>query len=474
MNLKPFIAVAVLLAGQAIAEQKTETPLLPEVKEWLAMPAIDKAKMDQNAYVYLYGLLVEGDNYQDEGKRLALYTEALIRKHKAELLFDTYDKEAYAFKRPLLTIESNIDGKRYRFPCFSLANLHCVADVLKQQTQVNDLAAKNALFLKRYQQIIQLPSYDAYYYTLSVPIPAYQNLILLSGLRQAEAVVAISQGEIAKGLTILQEEIAFSKRMLTGQSYLIDAMIADRLLMTQYHTLSELIDLPVMAKELNNPQLMALFKPLTAIEQQAMSHVYQKEAIMNMQFYEALDQRTVNMFWQKYEVEWQAKSKPKYPLTYNKNKTLNLYYNFFADYIKLAKTTLPEAVKAYTMLQQKQLVDSKVLSQDEIYEQYGADNFFGGLTLEDNASSWTYYLYRFYDISNYLALINVKLQIKQAHISKEQVPEFLQKLADKAQNPYSKKPFVWDEATQTLSSDWLEVELDTEHQGVRASVKIVF
>lgn len=478
MKIKPLIALALLVAGQAIAEQKTETPLLPEVKEWLAMPAIDQGKMDQNAYVYLLGLEAEGDDHQQQGKRMVLQTEAIIREalqtHNPMLLLDQPTKKTDEYKQAKPSLQTKINGKTYQFPCMALANLHCITDVLQQRTEAKTLADNNALYLKRYQQIIQLPYFDAYYFSLSSPVPAYQYLILLSGLRQAEAITAISQGEIAKGLTILQEEMAFSKRLLAGQGYLIDAMIANRLLMTQYHTLSELIDSPAMANELNNPQFTKLFKPLTATEQQAMSSVYRKEAIMNMQLYEALDQDNVNLFWQKYGVEWQARATPKYPLTYERNKTLNMSYNFVGNYIKLAQVTLPEAASAYIKLQQQQLVNAKLLSEDEVYQQYGPDNFFGGLIFEDGKQTFGYYLYRFYDITNYLTLINAKLAIKQAHITKEQVPNFLQKLGDKAQNPYNKKPFVWDEATQTLSSDWLEPNPPVDLVGTKAKVKLLF
>lgn len=81
------------------------------------------------------------------------------------------------------------------------------------------------------------------------------------------------------------------------------------------------------------------------------------------------------------------------------------------------------------------------------------------------------YLYRFYDVNNYLWLIQAKLQIKRLAISKSRVIEFL--LRSNYKNPYSQHPLQWNSCLQVLSSDWLG-DIDDGRDGDRATIYIKY
>ena len=154
---------------------------------------------------------------------------------------------------------------------------------------------------------------------------------------------------------------------------------------------------------------------------------------------------------------------------FNLNDTLNRQFHMSIPSIEKAKLTLPEVTNSYL----QPLVDHN-LSCEAIYKEYGADNFIGGWMNYMFLASYDVFLQRLYDVANYHALVNVKLQIKQAAITKQQVPSFLAQLGDKAKNPYSKKPFKWDGDKQQLSSDWIEATKEVSRYGERATISIQF
>lgn len=470
-----FVAIVVTISTPIIlAESKTE--LLPEVKEILAVK-FDEKNIEDNAYVALLAINApEGLDYKEIGKKTVIAINKQIReaiaKQDANLMTERILPESYFQDKTALTINMVIDGERYDFPCSQLDNQQCLSKLIKDQAKLEALFISNRVLLTRYSEIIKLSNFNTPPAGIATPIPSFKIVLGLSRLRLSKAVFLINKGKVEEGLDLLQQEIIFAKRVLTGNKNLIDLSMAVRQILTTYHVVSELLDSPQLANQLNNPKLLVLLKPLTLQEQQALVNAFINERNLWL--------RELSM----YSVEQAADilnidriataiKETNFSPAYNRAATLNTVYKKFQPIIKMAKISLPQASDNYITNLKDQVIQPD-LTVAEIYQQYGAENFIGGVLVDlvDPKNHQHHYIKRFYDVNNYLTLVNVKLQIKQVNITKEQVPSFLTTLGEKASNRYTKNPFIWDIDTQTLSSEWLGHK--GYEDGEQASVYIQF
>lgn len=427
--------------------------------------------MDQNAYVYLSGMMFTDDNYSTITKKAILdhvqYVKNRISRSQIDLQgrFSTKDYQT-------ITLDRTLAKKTYSYPCTDLANVHCLNDILNKP-ELNTLLENNKKLLERYLSSTQKSFYKSYIFDYGDPFLVdinWPNIVFLSSLTQIKAIQLIENKQINAGLTLFQKEITFYKNILAGNGNLPDQIFATRLLLTNYHTLGQLLDLPTMQSELKNPLLTTLFAPLTKQEQQAIGRALIMEREYVISNLEAEDQQLAPIPCNKYTP---LLKKANLPLSYNKNKTLNTYYQLLQPYIDEAFITLPKASTHY-LADYNQKSKPKEISLDRIIQNYGTDNILGGIEILDDLPDYKKFSYQFYNASNYLALITAKLEIKQAHITKQQVPDFLNSLGEKGVNPYTQKPFVWDEQQQTLSSDWLDLLPRPPQYGKQASVYIAF
>ncbi|AZS50354.1 hypothetical protein DM558_06000 [Entomomonas moraniae] len=329
--------------------------------------------------------------------------------------------------------------------------------------------------MARYRQIQAKPYYKAYPMSAEMPIPPYHKSIYASQLRLAEAVFAIDDGDVRKGLKILQDEMDFIKNKLLVNGYLIDVMIGVRQLLITAHVLEQLIDRPQLKPYLSDPQLTLLFQPLNTAQQQIIASTFRREqGFMVISGYFSTKE-TIEEYihlWKKLDFDdnggsyfCQAK-KLGYLLKFNKISAMNLNYQKLNLLINKASLVLPSSSSAYII---DSVASHQPLTIQEIYQQYGADNVLGEIMLESD--QLISYLYRFYDVNNYLWLIQAKLQIKRLAISKSRVVEFL--LRSNYKNSYSQHPLQWNSCLQLLSSDWLGV-MDDGRDGDRATIYIKY
>lgn len=479
MKLKQLLIIGLLTVMPVTAEQATETELLPAVKQLLTIPDINEKQMEQNAYVWL--LTIDGPkstNYFSVAKRVILNNNRLLQQAVANndrSLLKQFDNPENYFGRDY---QLKFEMGNYQFPCAFLANNYCVDEILKDKEYLTKLIEKNKILLARYQNLIKLPNYQAFSTVVEMPLAPYHYVLLGSQLRLAEAIFAINNGQVKQGLNIIQQEIDFAKNKLLVGDHLIAGMIALRRLTNSYHILQELLDTPQLAPYLNDPQIKQLLQPLTAKQQQSFVNIVKREQkFVMLSWYFATEkslQQTIDDmnkigFYQQSKQYIEQAKKLGYPLKINKPVAMNLAYQRMQIILNKANLVLPKAALQY---QADKNFPKATLSIQQLYKKYGADNLLAGLNLEED--EFTPYLHRFYDLNNYLWLINAKLKIKQAGITKQQVPEFLTSLADNAKNPYSKQPFKWDANRQILSSDWLSEDVDTIRDGNRASVYIHF
>lgn len=475
MRIKPIFTAIVIAAATSTILAESKTELLPEIKEILEVK-FDEKNMGQNAYVALLAIdAPDGLDYKEIGKKVVIANNKQIReaiaKQDVNLIEKGINPKNYFQDKPDLSVNMIIEGEAYKFPCSQLDNHQCLAQLIIKQAEIEQLFTSNKVLLTRYSEVIKLPEFNTPPMIANTYTPSFSTVLNLSRLRLSEAVFLINKGEVEAGLDILQQDVTFAKRILIGKSALIDQMIASRQLLTTYHVISELLDSSQLTNQLNNPKLLALLKPLSVQEQQGLANAFaieRNQILYHLATY-TLEQSEIELgkAWLEKEI-----GVSNLILSYDRNATLNMYYQKVEPAIKMAKITLPNASENY-LDHLKDKPQRVALTGKEIYQQYGNDNFIGRVLVELALPDPKRYVERFYNLNNYLTLVNTKLHIKQANISKEQMPDFLVKLGEKAKNPYSKQSFVWNADTQTLSSEWLGDDM-LKDDGQKASIYIQF
>lgn len=451
--------------------------LSPEIKEILKIPPIDRSKMDNNAFIGLVAIDAPADEDPMEiGKKYVVekleeYQQA-INKQDSQILYSIPNPRVYYKEKPI-SIDNHIN---YMFGCVNLTDTDCIKEVMAEQAEINQLIINNKVVYNRYKAYIKLPNYNSYT-SFIVPSGLATNYIWLSRLHLREAVYAIKNNEIDRGLDILQAELHFARRSLvadTGVSA-IDLIIFMIELRTIYHIIDSLLDSPIMAKQLYHPKLLALLQPFTKEEQQILVTVLTCERNSDLQLlyiFANEDIKIEELDWVK-RTEFNQLKKNNTPLLFDTAKTMQLFYERMADYIELAKRVLPASAKAYQQTIKPQL-EVPTLTLEQIKNKYGITNILGQKYLEYTSKHMLNYFVRFYDVISYSALIEAKLKIKQANLKKEQVAEFLIKHKDQLMNPYTREPYMWNEQQQTLTTDWLDHSIDNALHGEKASVNIKF
>ncbi len=477
MKLKSLWVLS-LLSLPLLANELDNKQLLPEVKQLLVIPDLSEKDLDQNGYVGMLALDVPVDkDYTAIAKKVLIKNNRLLQvaisKQDVKLFDNAVKTTDYYDENKALKVNMGY-GAGYEFPCASLKNLHCVDQIIKDRKQLTALIKESNVILARYRQIQTKPYYKAYPMSAEMPIPPYHKSISASQLRLAEAVFAIDDGDVRKGLTILQGEMDFIKNKLLTDGYVIDTMIGVRQLLIAAHVLEQLIDKPQLRPYLSDPQITLLFQPLSPEQQQKIANTFRRERWFVVVNGYLSTKETIEKHFDLFkslgfddgaDYFYQAKELG-YPLRFNKIKTINLSYQKINFLINRALLILPRSSARYII---DTTVKEQPLTIQEIYQKYGADNILGGIVLEPDLLSS--YLYRFYDANNYLWLIQVKLLLKRLALAEDRITEFL--LQSNFKNPYSQQQLHWDSCAQVLSSDWLGVFFQ-DRDGYRAMVHISY
>lgn len=438
--MKKFVLVVLMAALLPhFSYGAAETPLLPEVKKALEVPPLDEKEMAQNSYVYLLTIDAKDDDYVDIARKYLMANNQWLKQAVKD-----YDKDKLP-PYPNLTYDSildrKIDGKDYVFPCntlgTSLVNPPCLAAILANKQQTLALIDKNQKILTRYKQVIVLPNFHPYNYA-NYPL----NQTFLFQLELLRAVYAIDEGNINKGLDILQQQVDFTKKGFVSTDMTSRIVMRTRLI-TEYHIISDLLNAyPDLVKEPNLPKIRALLGPLPNY------NLNLKEAMLNYSFNILLDSISSN--------EDNKKEADKTHLTYNQNETLNKSYLANEPYIKFTQLTLPEMQHIYVTNVPINPLKECSLGNDSVIRDCDKDNQFGDFA----ATAYKEGIYRdrfyqLYDVYNYLALVNLQLEILARGLTAEQVPAFLATAGDKAVNIITQKPFVWDKEKSTINTNYL-------------------
>ena len=447
--------------------------LLPQVAQIIQHPqAPDQDKLKQNVFVGLLAITApEESNYMAIGSQIVMDSYSHLKKglndpdqQKNNQYISTEDY--YPNKKFLLFKKS--DHETNWFACSSKNKQadQCVTQTRRQKQEMTKLTQKNTKLLDRYQTIKQLPYYQGYHYKVFNPLPAYAEIMQLSYLQSAQAIFAFDENDIDTGFRLLSEEITFAKRMIANDNTILGTMVGISLLDTQLNVIDSLLSQPKMQAHLTDPRWQTLLTPLNEAEQTALARAFRTES--NAMIYD-------------YYTDISAKLYPNSKKDGNESRIIisNTDYLLWQPDIEAASLTISQASKRY---QQGKLNSLSQMHSEILAKQFTKldQEYPNGKPLEKKLLSIARpdtqnYIYRVYDLQSKIALIQAKHRILNIKIQPDKVNAHLQKPNTQAQNPLTQQLFIWDAASQQLSTLRLNNKPDANGQktiDVRVQIRL--
>lgn len=457
-------------AFAAVGSGAPGSALLPEVAQILNPKEPDLAVLKEDAYVGLLAINApEGMDYMTIGSQVVLNNFRHIQKILAEIDYEAdqgggdHPEKHYDGKKPL-ELDFDIAGESYKFPCKDLYAYQCVTQVMDEKEHIRGLISRNALLMERYKQIMQLPYYNAYFYSLADSVPGYPNWVALSNLRLGQAILAFEAGHADEGFTLLQEEMAFAKSVLSRNGAMLDNTVAQHRIYTIYHVISSMLDTKLLSPYWGDERLSVLLVPLSEAEQKALAHMFEHER--NTFLYAIYTARNLEQEAPPETLTEQL----ALDIGYNREITSNVFYLMYEPVIERASLSLAEISARYMENTHGDLQEDML----NVLEEQG--RLFAGHSSLFNKAGWSLMqeavflpgaesrLYRFYDLQTYMALVYAKFELLKAKVDPDQVGEFLRAHQELARSPYTQEPFKWDAKAQILSVPWINSQ-SPEAQG---------
>ena len=477
-------------ASQANAEEGTSR-LLPEVAPIILdtqAPELDELK--QNVYVGMLAIdAPEGMDYMEIGAQVVLNNFSLFKQAMAAQSFvegkEVDEPSKHYGDKPTLEWDFGKGNTTFQYACTRLDATGCIGETLAKKEETLALMKKesNITLMRRYEETLKYPHYQAHSYIGFDTLPRYAYQTQFSHIRLIQALFAFDEGNIDTGFGLLEEEMAFAKRMLRETDTLVGNMITIFRLYAHYHTISALMDTPQMKPYLQDPRLLTLLAPLTVEEQKALSRSLSMER--NLLLYTAytldadaflseMNEQEISTRLNDFspalsEAEKQAflrqlKKSGTVVSDYDRYSTVNMVYKSLEPILQRAGMSTEEVAYLYAQNKLENLQEAagksyrkQLAHENEVRKTHPEVplNITGHILVGFHFPGYELYLQRFYDVQSYILLVNAKHQILSKGLESSDVDTFLKSAGKVAQNPLTGERFTWDVSTGTLSTAWL-------------------
>lgn len=435
--------------------------ILPEVKKDLIINL--PSNMNNNAFIGLLAIEAPLETSPFKVGRSFIinkvnnYNEA-IKKHDINLFVNiekTYINSSFTAQQKVSNYD---DYLYYTIPCNIINDNNCINKILDEKEKTLAFI-ENSILLKRYKEYLKLPIYESIT-DGNTGLSVGGNYIRLLHLHLKEAIYLITDNRVDDGLNILQSEVNFARKVLSQNKNLTleEYVLFNISLKRIYAVISQLLDNPALESQYNNQKLIQLIESIDYIEQHSLLVAlvnYRAQAIRLLYMDPDILTKTIQQKTSLLEKQLYINDH----IAFDTNKTINLLYTRVNNYIK----ELEEEQFIISNDSPKTLdenLNKQLLTIKQLYDKHTNTNIGGRLYVENKINNLSDLVFDQYNTVSYLNLVQIKFRIKQSQIKKEDVPESLKRLGDKALNPYTKKVVIWDDKKQILSYEQLNKEND--------------
>lgn len=443
MKKKTLIFIALVAVGLLIMflGSTSDERLDPLVAEVLTFP-LPEVAMEDNAYIGVSGIgrLQDGD-VVTAGKK---YLENGSRTSSDSASVSLLDYS-------------------YANPCLGQIVDNCLDQILADAPTITAAFEKYKEYLDRYQTVQNMPLYiNTSKY--SGPSFDYQTLVYVSKLVGDKALLDIKRGDLKGGLDALEKDLNFAKRMIQGQHIvLMDLLISVALVARDQILIGAIIEdgrIDITGEEERLRKMLDLGWDTSQMMISTLVHE-SRQVLRDLEFMP-----------QKYQGrESDLKENFMLSFLYKRNMTLNRIARIFSSAIgqiswyamgQTSETPLlnfPDYFDQCRAEYEKRTASyESSLRIKRLYDEYGLfffKNFYGDWMIELFARD--FYLRNLGRLNDTLVrshLRRAQLELRLMPARPDDISQALAQLGPETWNPYTGRPFEWDEENNVL---WAEL-----------------
>lgn len=414
-----LLSIPVVLVLLVVLYYQFDEDLRPEVVEILNyLP--EKIPVNENGYYALLGLFADKD--------AAPHEKGLLIAAEAEKRYDSFEGLAIVSITDIEgaeVIKSNIDEASM---CSSDARPDCLVDILNRKAFYRKLLQDNDLLISRLKHL-----YTYKYFQESPAVIVVPNLKTVHRILLADIVLKWINGEHQAAVLSLRDDLSFWRHVSSSDTSLITRMIAESVIESDLHILSEFISdcSNCISGKLIEKQLL---RPTTSPEID-MTRVFEFE-------YRSMYHDVSKLIEQsKKESVGQA---ILYYLFVKQNSVFNKMYAIFDQAINLSKCELGKYENCYDAYMSESRKDIDFWSAEFLKDPVGEVIF--------HISKPTYhnYVWRSFRKELLRRLIYAKHLLYKNNVSENDIQGFLNELPENLMNPVMHQAIEWDGENRRL------------------------
>lgn len=413
-----LVVIVALAAGLLLIG---DVDISPDARAWLEQER-PKVSAQHNLHHALVGFQVgEGLDPAREGARLAQQFNSKLAAHLSRGVDVPLGLDSY-WETPALSPTAGVDS------LCDVVRERCLETFAQQAERVADLGEQNNVLLERYDGMATLSHYRS---TMTpdvrTPIPRFSAVLDIHRLRLAMLCVAASAGQ-EDAFAALRRDLDFSRRMTEEADYLLVKMVGLALVRQNLMTVAELIDVV-------DPNAVAPIVPLSQAER-SLRASFRTELALSANLSRQLHENPRALEKDVQMPRWLS------PRLFKPNHAINLSFELLRDLADTSELSAPELAAAWERLEHRQPDD--YLSWTDYIR-----NPVGTILFQIAVPSGGGMMARAHDVDGLITLVNLKLAVRKAAVSADDLPAFLQQTPHV--DPYHHQPIRWDKERRLLS-----------------------
>jgi hypothetical protein len=446
--LKIITLICISLFLAFVINNWGDEELNPEVVKALDWKAPEHT-FDDNGYLILLGIEAPID-----------VDAALVGKKLQEAELARFDEMLTTHKEPSIVKQTDVDkysdwkDKR----CDYATQKNCVDYYLQMGAgQLNVVIASQDRMVKRFQAIK-----ESKYYAEATPplitslVPNYQYLVQGSELERIQAILDISLGKSAQGITRLTENALFSNRLLRESNTLISHMIAVSMIQRDTRIVGELLmKYPALAKQYRN-QFEIILGPISLPEYSLVKSFTHERNLMlhtlnNLKYADRNEILGIESNILLKSFAW---------FGFQANATMNNAYQLLSSQIELA---MVDAAYLDAFKVRRSKLFTNYLEMD--YTLFTKRNPVGRILNSIATPNYIDYVERQHDLVGYKFIVSVQLMIL-----KDEIPA--NKIVLTFHHPYTREIMPYDKDTGTLTFEGRQPSNNNFNKSKQYQVKL--
>ncbi|MDR3158484.1 MAG: hypothetical protein LBU11_05640 [Zoogloeaceae bacterium] len=342
---------------------------------------------------------------------------------------------------------------QYTDSCAKEITENCLVEIRADAQNIQSLLAENSELILRYLRLQAMPEFSHSFaktlrYGTMDFFPRYGNLLNLSRILSARAVLDIQNGRIEEGLGFIERDMNFYRGILASKDInLLDMMIAAATIRQHANLLMLLLQEGRLSGQTD--RVRALLRPLDAPRETFTNALWRERVYMIQSFREMsanLKKLTGTIDLDTGETqEGTYFDQLKFMLLFKPNMSLNLLDEIFTVEADIINALAIDALPAQRDVLWEKEIRSRVcaIPKDYSYCRHWK-NYVGEVLVTIAQPDHVQYLLRIHDLDARLRLFRARLEFARAakNAPKAEAPEaILARLGPETFNPYTGKPF---------------------------------